>query len=958
MIMAFNFLKNLDADDIFISYARLDASTYAAGLADELTKRGFSCFIDKLGTDPDEDLPDSLKRKIRSCSMLVIVGTAWAAKRQAIKEEVEVFVSTGRTSVVPIDFGDTVYDAEWYKPIAGVAPEPELNPNALDDGEPSPSVVSRIEKQFNYRRRDERLRRITRRAVAVLVFLLVLIIVAAVVAERQIARAAAEQARAERQAAIADIHAGANRSQNYLRQRPDDVSGSLSFALDALKTAERVGLRSADADAALRESLALFPVRRSRVRLPFSIDLDLAFSPDGLHYATVDKKTLRVYAVGEEDADGATPLLERPCECTTVALDSGLVRAAVVLNEGRGFKIFDLKDDSRSRVFESFRGARGEKITAASKLALNPGGRYLALYAREGKEEGKDYSKLLVLDAASGVPAKVYDDDAPGGARAEDIASRPTGKLNMFIRDVAFGPTGDLAIVGQRADANAWRVVIWHLGAEAPDADARTKLTADSFNRYEIIPQEGEVIAVAPGADETYFATDKGVWKRPTWKTSFDPVARIPSPTKPSFSSSSIERIAFRPDGKSLVLIRNVIYQQTKQSRPEETTVEVWDAAGHRDLAETFHTADVIHVGFEPGGRLVAALTDRDSNNVTNGPLGENRAHRLRVYQTDTGSEVASTEPTPEDRSMFYYAGPDAAQIVTLSGSTVKVWDVWAKDEAKRERDALFGGALESLESVGLSPGGRFLALAGPSGDTKRVVVYRSDGGEYAEVKRFHLGKVDFGWTEGMALSADGRRLAVTYKDKKNPVHVFDDGVENTALRRSLDGLSDVYKVALSADGRYLAVSDGYDPTPTFLTAILGQVDRVRLLDTSEGSWETMLDDEHVASIAFSPDGAYIGLGSDEGVLHVFETAKSKDEGGAKGDAQVLKEEVARLQHIGSVTAVAFSDDGRYVATANRPHLLRAGEHEPYPLRVWLLRPADLIAEAERRLHQVKPSER
>ena len=73
--------RSLAADDIFISYTRLDASTYAAGLADELTKKGFSCFIDKLGTDPNKDLPDMLLRKLKSCAMLVVVGTDRAATR-------------------------------------------------------------------------------------------------------------------------------------------------------------------------------------------------------------------------------------------------------------------------------------------------------------------------------------------------------------------------------------------------------------------------------------------------------------------------------------------------------------------------------------------------------------------------------------------------------------------------------------------------------------------------------------------------------------------------------------------------------------------------------------------------------------------------------------------------------------------------------------------------------------
>ncbi len=122
--------RSLAADDIFISYTRLDASTYANGLADELTKKGFSCFIDKLGTEPNKDLPDTLLRKLKSCAMLVIVGTERAATRQTITDEVKNFLDTGRKySIVPIDFGGAIYRANWYSLIEGVAPEPEKNPS-------------------------------------------------------------------------------------------------------------------------------------------------------------------------------------------------------------------------------------------------------------------------------------------------------------------------------------------------------------------------------------------------------------------------------------------------------------------------------------------------------------------------------------------------------------------------------------------------------------------------------------------------------------------------------------------------------------------------------------------------------------------------------------------------------------------------------------------------------------
>ena len=49
----------LFGDDIFISYSRVD-STYALTLANELTKRKLSCFLDQWGTPPGEKLPKEL----------------------------------------------------------------------------------------------------------------------------------------------------------------------------------------------------------------------------------------------------------------------------------------------------------------------------------------------------------------------------------------------------------------------------------------------------------------------------------------------------------------------------------------------------------------------------------------------------------------------------------------------------------------------------------------------------------------------------------------------------------------------------------------------------------------------------------------------------------------------------------------------------------------------------------
>lgn len=162
--------SRLSGDDIFISYSRRDGSLYAAGLADELTQKKFSCFIDKLGTKPDHDLPPDLIRKIKNCSILVIVGTERAAQSVFIQKEIRVFKETGRT-ILPIDFDENVSKAIWYDDIPGLAVESESNPEALDKGDPSDNVVRFIEKSFNYTRRNRYMARSLWAAVALFIVL-------------------------------------------------------------------------------------------------------------------------------------------------------------------------------------------------------------------------------------------------------------------------------------------------------------------------------------------------------------------------------------------------------------------------------------------------------------------------------------------------------------------------------------------------------------------------------------------------------------------------------------------------------------------------------------------------------------------------------------------------------------------------------------------------------------------
>jgi hypothetical protein len=160
----------LFGEDIFISYSRVEGSLYATGLADELTKLQFSCFIDRLGTVPGKDLPKTLKSKIRNSTLLVLVGTKSAFMSQPVREELEEFVKTKRT-IVPIYFGEVPKDSLLNSIIPGLASSVEL-PESLETGDPSESVVNRVVKSFNYARRNEKLRRLTWVTVVSVVLLL------------------------------------------------------------------------------------------------------------------------------------------------------------------------------------------------------------------------------------------------------------------------------------------------------------------------------------------------------------------------------------------------------------------------------------------------------------------------------------------------------------------------------------------------------------------------------------------------------------------------------------------------------------------------------------------------------------------------------------------------------------------------------------------------------------------
>jgi WD40 repeat protein len=186
-------------DDIFISYARSDAIRYVPSLAARLAAKKYICFFDQLVADPNEDLPETLKKKILRSTVFVLVGTKGAVSSSFVRKEIELFRRT-RRPFIPIDVDGAVVDQQDWRDVIGVAKIHEEG-TRVRDGDPSPEVVSLIKDSFRYTRRSQWLRASLLAGVGVISMTLVIALLVIWVAK---AEAAAIKRRADSEVVAAN----------------------------------------------------------------------------------------------------------------------------------------------------------------------------------------------------------------------------------------------------------------------------------------------------------------------------------------------------------------------------------------------------------------------------------------------------------------------------------------------------------------------------------------------------------------------------------------------------------------------------------------------------------------------------------------------------------------------------------------------------------------------------------
>jgi WD40 repeat protein len=373
-------------------------------------------------------------------------------------------------------------------------------------------------------------------------------------------------------------------------------------------------------------------------------------------------------------------------------------------------------------------------------------------------------------------------------------------------------------------------------------------------------------------------------------------------------------KLVYSPDGKHIASAGRA------WSKSGHTTfaVDVWDVATGKRLHHIVrHHGEVYDVAFSPDGKRVASC----SYDAT-----------IRIWDVASGKEVAGTTGHEAEVSVLLFS-PDGKTLLSHSADgSLRLWDTATWKECKRYterlRDSLAsGGSLcftpDSKQLAGVGGDGRihiwdretgkstsagylanehnlgqsFIAVA-LTPDGKRVAGALRDGGvqvwDIPSGKRVREMAREISVARSLAVSPDGARLVVASA-------LFDlaSGKQlQWAKRSSFD--SRVDQVAFSPDGRHVA--------------LCGRSVGVRLWDTKTGKvlGRKFTTEFPVDRVAFSPDGRMLAADNGSGY------GSSSPEAPAVCVWEVATGQVrARLLgHRGRLAAVAFSPDGRTLASA------------------------------------------
>jgi WD40 repeat protein len=335
----------------------------------------------------------------------------------------------------------------------------------------------------------------------------------------------------------------------------------------------------------------------------------------------------------------------------------------------------------------------------------------------------------------------------------------------------------------------------------------------------------------------------------------------------------AVGALAFSPDGRTIA------------AGSSQHTVKIWDVANGRELrAMSGHGDYVAFVAFSPDGRGLAS----SSYDKT-----------LKFWDVASGRNVGTLTGNLRLPSMLWASSlafsPTGHMIVVGTGDgALRLWDT----TNGRELPPL-GGHSVGVTSALFSPNGQLVAFGSFDGTVK---IWDAATGRQLRVLPGHAAIVN-----AIAFSPDGRLLASGSADRSIKLWDVASGQE---LRTITGHAEQVTSVAFSPDGRLLASGSG-DRT-------------IKLWDTTSGNSLRTLTGHSawINSVAFSPDGRMLASGSGQ----LGGDGVNPNNAVKLWDVASGSELRTLIGHSAWVTAVAFSADGKLVASASGDRTVKLWE--------------------------------
>jgi WD40 repeat protein len=426
----------------------------------------------------------------------------------------------------------------------------------------------------------------------------------------------------------------------------------------------------------------------------------------------------------------------------------------------------------------------------------------------------------------------------------------------------------------------------------------------------------GPVLALAFRPDGKELATASGdfgtVGEIKFWNAATTALVRcLPVAAGPVLS------VAYSPDGRHLAAAAGKVGDG---GRTLPNDVLLWDLASGKLQKLAGHPGRVRSVIFSPDGRWLASGGDDDA---------------VRVWDTATGKERRRLAGTVPSFTCLAFS-PDGKFLACAGSDQAVLWEArwWTQPGADAPVPLRSLEHHSEVESLAFSPDGRYLA----TGAHDHIIrLWDAPTGK----ERFRLrGHNDV--VLALAYSPDGACLASAGKDQR--VRICGTATNPEGLSLGEPG-SLAYSAVLSPNGRWLA------------TAGADRAVRVWNLATRQQSQVFWGHSEWVHAVAFSPDGGLLASGSADRTIRLwnlatgeqvrsFRTAGGPVQGIAINSQRLLACATGGLRQAGGVkvweldsgreilsfppgpccanaagfSAVAFRQDGRYLAAARNDH--------------------------------------